>query len=96
MRTLGVVEGHPVFDDSSGLEAVLDFFEIDGLLLEAAPQPFDEDVVEVKHVRRLRNGFTKRELRFSRPLSIGTTPPVGFGRERRIKYGSPRHKPSDP
>ena len=47
MGPLGVVECHPVLDDPPGLEAVTDLLEIDRLLLQAAPQPFDEDIVEV-------------------------------------------------
>ena len=47
MGPLGVVECHPVLDDPPGLEAVADLFEIDRLLVQAPPQPFDEDVVEV-------------------------------------------------
>lgn len=46
-RPLGVVECHPVLDDTPGLEAVSDFFEIDRLLLQAAPQPFDKDIVQI-------------------------------------------------
>ena len=42
MGPLGVVECYPVLDDPPGLEAVTD-----RLLLQAAPQPFDEDIVEV-------------------------------------------------
>ena len=47
MGPLGVVECHPFLDDPPGLEAVTDLLEIDRLLLQAAPQPFDEDIVEV-------------------------------------------------
>lgn len=47
MGAFGVIEGHPVFDDASGLEAVGDFLKVDRLLLQASPEPFDEDVVEV-------------------------------------------------
>jgi len=47
MGPLGVVECHPVLDDPPGLEAVTDLLKIDRLLLQAAPQPFDEDIVEV-------------------------------------------------
>lgn len=47
MWPLGVVEGYPILDDASGLELVSDFLEIDRLLLQGAPQPFDKDVVEV-------------------------------------------------
>ena len=34
MGAFGVVEGHPVLDDTAGLEAIGDFFEIDGFLLQ--------------------------------------------------------------
>lgn len=44
---VGVVERHPVFDDLASLEAVIDLFEIDRFLLQAAPQPFDENVIEL-------------------------------------------------
>lgn len=47
MRASGVVERHPVLDHTPGLEAVGDFFEINGLLLQAASQPFDKDVVQI-------------------------------------------------
>lgn len=47
MRPLGVVEANPVIDDPLGLEAVGDFMQINGLLLEGSPEPFDEDVVKV-------------------------------------------------
>ena len=47
MRPLGVVECHPVLDDALSLEAIADLFEVDRLLLQRPPQPFDEDVVEV-------------------------------------------------
>jgi len=47
MWPLGVVECYPILDDASGLEPVSDFFEIDRLLFQGAPQPLDKDVVEV-------------------------------------------------
>ena len=47
MGPLGVVECHPVFDDTPGLEAAIDFLEIDRLLFQAAPQPFDNDTVQI-------------------------------------------------
>jgi len=47
MRPSGVVEGHPVFDDAPGPEAVGDFLKVDGLLFQASPETFDEDVIEV-------------------------------------------------
>ena len=43
----GVVERRPVVDDPAGLEAVSDLLEINGLLLQASPQPFDEDVIQI-------------------------------------------------
>ena len=46
MRAFGVVERHPVADHSPGLEAVGDFFEIDHLLHERAPQPPDHLLAE--------------------------------------------------
>ena len=52
MGPLVVVECHPVFHDPSGLEAVIDLFEIDCFLLQAPPQPLDEDVVEVNGLPR--------------------------------------------
>lgn len=42
-----VVEGHPVLDEASCLEPVGDFLKVDGLLFQASPEPFDEDVVEI-------------------------------------------------
>ena len=45
MGPLGVVEGHPVADHVPGLEPVVDFLEIDGLLFQGPPEPLDEDVV---------------------------------------------------
>jgi len=47
MWPLGVVECYPILDDASGLQAVSDFFEIDRLLFQGAPQPLDKDVAEV-------------------------------------------------
>ena len=47
MGAPGVVKDHPVLDDAAGLEAIVDFFKVDGLLLQAAPQSFDEDVIKV-------------------------------------------------
>ena len=47
MRALGVVKADPVVDDPFSLEAVGDFMQIDGLLLQGSPQPFDEDVVQI-------------------------------------------------
>ena len=47
MRALRVVEPDPVFDDRVWLGSRRDFVQIDGLLFERPPQPFDEDVVEI-------------------------------------------------
>ena len=47
VRALRVVEPDPIIDDAFCLEAVSDFVQINGLLLERPPQPFDEDVIEV-------------------------------------------------
>lgn len=41
------MERHPVFDDLASVEAVIDLFEVDCFLLQDAPQPFDEDVIEI-------------------------------------------------
>lgn len=47
VRPLGIVEPDPVVDDAFGFEAVLQFVQINGLLLEGSPQALDEDIVEV-------------------------------------------------
>ena len=47
MWPLSVVKSDPAVDDAFGLEAVLQFVQVDSLLLERSPEPFDEDVVEV-------------------------------------------------
>ena len=47
MGPSGVVESHPVLDDAPGLEAIGDFLKVDGLLFQASPETFDEDVVHV-------------------------------------------------
>ena len=52
MRPLGVVEPDPVIEDLFCLEAVSDFMQVDGLVLERSPEPFDEDVVEITTMRR--------------------------------------------
>ena len=44
MRPFAVVEPYPVIDDPLGLEAVIDFVQIDCLLLQGSPEPLDEDV----------------------------------------------------
>ncbi len=33
---------HPFLDHAPGLDAVVDFFEVDGVLRQGAPQAFDE------------------------------------------------------
>lgn len=43
---LDIVEHHPVADHPPGPEAVIDFLEIDRLLLQGSPKSFDEDIVE--------------------------------------------------
>ena len=43
----GIVECHPVFGDPSSLEAIVDFVEVDGLLLRASPEPFNEDSMKM-------------------------------------------------
>jgi hypothetical protein len=45
--SLGVAKSDPVVDDAFGLEAVLQFAQVGGLLLEGSPQSFNEDVVEI-------------------------------------------------
>ena len=40
-----IVELHPLGDDPLGLEAVRELVQIDGFVLERAPEGFDEDVV---------------------------------------------------
>ncbi len=47
MRALRVIEPDPVIDDPFCVEAVSDFMEIDGLLFQWPPQPFNEDVVKI-------------------------------------------------
>lgn len=46
MRPLCIVEADPVFDYSFGLKANLQFMQVDDLLFERPPQPFDEDTVQ--------------------------------------------------
>lgn len=43
MGSLKVVKREPVFDHTFGLKAILQFMQVDCLLFEGAPQPFDED-----------------------------------------------------
>lgn len=50
MWELGVAERHPVADPASGLEAVINFFEIGGLLFQGPPEPLDQDVVNAAAV----------------------------------------------
>ena len=45
MRPLGIGKGDPIADQASGREAVGDRVQVDRLVFERAPQPFDEDVV---------------------------------------------------
>lgn len=47
MGALRVVKADPVFDHAFGLETILQFVQINGLLFEGPPQSFDEDVVEI-------------------------------------------------
>ncbi len=45
MGPLGVVEVEPATDDPFGLEAIGQLVQVDCLILERAPEAFDEDVV---------------------------------------------------
>lgn len=45
LRAFAVVEPYPVIDDSLGLEAIIDFVQIDCLLLQQIARAADEDVV---------------------------------------------------
>jgi hypothetical protein len=47
MGPLGAVECNPVFDDPSRLETVVDLFEMNRFLFEAAPQSFNKCAVQV-------------------------------------------------
>ncbi len=47
MGRLEVAECPPVLDETPGLETIVDFFEIDRLLLQGAPKTLDTDAVEV-------------------------------------------------
>ena len=47
MRLLAVVEPDPVINDPLGFETVIDFVQIDCLLLQRSPEPLDEDVVQI-------------------------------------------------
>lgn len=40
MRALYAAEGHPVFDDTLSLEAIIGFFEIDSLSFQASSELF--------------------------------------------------------
>ena len=51
MRPLEVVKADPVIEDPFCLEAVSDFVQVDGLVLERSSEPFDEDVVEITTMR---------------------------------------------
>ena len=41
-----IVEDHPVADPLTGLPPAREGMQVDALVLQRAPQPFDEDVVE--------------------------------------------------
>ena len=43
----GVVGGHPIFDDTTGMEPVIGFFEAIGFLFQIAPQPIDGGVIKI-------------------------------------------------
>jgi hypothetical protein len=47
VRPLGIVKIDPVFDDAFYLKSVSNFMQVDGLLLQRPPHPFDEEIVEV-------------------------------------------------
>ena len=47
MRALGIVKANPVIDNPFRLEAIGDFMQIDGLLLQGSPQSFNKDVVQI-------------------------------------------------
>ena len=47
MRAFAVVEPYPVIDGPLGLETVIDFVQIDCLLLQRSPEPLNEDVVQI-------------------------------------------------
>mgnify|MGYP000082156355 FL=1 len=47
MRLLSVVEPDPVIDDPLGLETVIDFVQIDCLLLQESQERLDEDIVQI-------------------------------------------------
>lgn len=47
MWPLSVEKFHPAVDDTFGLEAVLQFVQVNSLLFGGSPEPFDEDFVEV-------------------------------------------------
>ena len=62
VRSLGVVRADPVTDQAPGRQAVGDLVQVDRLVFERAPQPFDEDIVHEPapaihrdaHARRLQ------------------------------------------
>ena len=47
MRALCVGKTDPVIDDPLGLEAVGDLVQVHSLLLQGAPEPLNEDIVEI-------------------------------------------------
>jgi len=47
MGPLGVVKADPVANDPFGLEAVAQLVQIDRLIFERPPKPFDKDIVHV-------------------------------------------------
>ena len=47
VRSLGIIEADPVLNDLIDFQAVSDFIQVNGLLFEGTPEPFDEDVVQV-------------------------------------------------
>lgn len=44
MGPLGIVKPNPVFDLAFGLEPLLEFVQIDSVLLQRPPQAFDKDI----------------------------------------------------
>ncbi|MDE0993548.1 MAG: hypothetical protein OSA23_10305 [Rhodospirillales bacterium] len=47
VMSLRVIKADPAINDPFGLAAVSDFMQVNGLLFEGTPDPFDEDVVQV-------------------------------------------------
>jgi len=46
VRSRGVIRAVPSINDLFGLKAVGDFRQVNGLVFEGTPKPFDEDVVQ--------------------------------------------------